>query len=364
MAPDDVNITLYIIICCWVLFFSISLCKTPGTSYIHTAPAPITIPTGKAVVEKTDEGSALDIVLHPLVIINVSDHFTRAKVSGVSAAGAQDAGGSSSRQGPPPGPPRVIGALLGEQSGRRVEVFNSFELTYTLLDGVVVIDTVYLTNKLEQFKQVFKTYDLLGWYSTGTEPALRDLLTHKSLLELNEAPLYMMMDTSINPSHKDLPVTFYESEYHVVKGEPTMMFSKSEYKIETTESERISVDHIAKIGGAGGDASALSTHITGLHSAVKMLSSRLVVVRDFLVATKAGKVPKDHQILRAVASLANRLPALSTPQFQKDFLAEYNDAVLVAYLAHMTSTTNAMSELIDKFNVTHEKGARRRPAAF
>jgi COP9 signalosome complex subunit 6 len=50
--------------------------------------------------------------LHPLVLMNVSDHYTRYK--------AQCAAGEE--------PPRVLGCLLGMQAGNReVEICNSFE---------------------------------------------------------------------------------------------------------------------------------------------------------------------------------------------------------------------------------------------
>ena len=59
----------------------------------------------------TDEMAALGLTLHPLVVINISDHFTRARCQ---------TGGTGVL-------PRVFGILIGEQNGRRVEVANSFE---------------------------------------------------------------------------------------------------------------------------------------------------------------------------------------------------------------------------------------------
>ena len=90
-----------------------------------------TTPTAGAIIEK-EGGSALDIALHPLVLINISDHYTRAKYSTEEKN------------------PRVIGALFGVQSGRNVEVTNSFELVYNIIEGAVVIDTDYLKAKQEQ----------------------------------------------------------------------------------------------------------------------------------------------------------------------------------------------------------------------
>jgi hypothetical protein len=69
-------------------------------------------------------------------MINVSDHHTRVK------ANAQGSGA-------PPAP--VMGCLLGSQSGRAVDISNSFEIEYTTSPaGEVVINEAFLARKQEQ----------------------------------------------------------------------------------------------------------------------------------------------------------------------------------------------------------------------
>ena len=62
----------------------------------------------EAAAEATVAGS-LSYVLHPLVVINISDHHTRVCAQNQASE-------------------RIFGVLLGEQSGRRVEIANSFEI--------------------------------------------------------------------------------------------------------------------------------------------------------------------------------------------------------------------------------------------
>jgi COP9 signalosome complex subunit 6 len=93
----------------------------------------------KGSVVKEREGSGqLSISLHPLVIINTSDHWTRSKVQQHQEN------------------PRVIGALLGIQTGRQIEIFNSFELVFNVVDGAIVIDQTYLHKKQEQCKDTWR----------------------------------------------------------------------------------------------------------------------------------------------------------------------------------------------------------------
>jgi len=55
---------------------------------------------------------SLSISVHPLVVLNVSDHYTRSKVRQKEAS------------------VRSIGIILGRQDGRIVEFVNSIETRY------------------------------------------------------------------------------------------------------------------------------------------------------------------------------------------------------------------------------------------
>ena len=44
----------------------------------------------------------------------------------------------------------VLGALIGKQTGRHIEIMNSFELSYDELDGHIIINREYYTLKEEQ----------------------------------------------------------------------------------------------------------------------------------------------------------------------------------------------------------------------
>ena len=48
----------------------------------------------------------------------------------------------------------VLGALIGQQTGRKIEVMNSFELVADIVDGEIVINMDYYTLKEEQCKSI------------------------------------------------------------------------------------------------------------------------------------------------------------------------------------------------------------------
>lgn len=46
----------------------------------------------------------------------------------------------------------VIGALIGKQKSRNIEIMNSFELVFNVIGGDIVIDRDYYNTKEEQCK--------------------------------------------------------------------------------------------------------------------------------------------------------------------------------------------------------------------
>lgn len=275
------------------------------------------------------------VALHPLVILNISDHWIRMRC----------------QEGRPG---QVIGALIGRQEGRSIEVMNSFELLAHSVDGHVVIDKEYYYTKEEQFKQVFKELEFLGWYTTGGPPEPADINVHKQVCEIIESPLFL----KLNPmtKHTDLPVSIFESVIDIINGEATMLFAELPYTLATEEAERIGVDHVARMTATGsGENSTVAEHLIAQHSAIKMLHSRVRLILEYVRAAESGAVPFNHEILREACALCHCLPVLSTDKFKTDFYDQCNDVGLMAYLGTITKTCNTMNQFVNKFNVLYDR---------
>mmetsp|Transcript_21437 Transcript_21437/g.43834 ORF Transcript_21437/g.43834 Transcript_21437/m.43834 type:complete len:324 (+) Transcript_21437:42-1013(+) len=314
----------------------------------------LTAPPPAPVARRADDtaSSSLNMTLHPLVVINISDHFTRARAQSGGRPGA-----------------RVFGALLGEQIGRHVEIANSFEMKITVTaGGETRADPDYLRTRLEQYKKTFPKYDMLGWYSTGTEVEPGDLAMHQALCEVTESLLYMLLNPAqaLTPGNRDLPILIHESEVHVVDEQPTMRFVSVGYKIDSVESERIAVDHVAHIlpSGDSNSGSALTQHLGTQHTAITMLTERIDIIRNYLQAVADGTVAADHEVLREVKSLCAKLPAIDTPRYHDEFMQDYNNTLLVSYLGCITKGMGSINELIDKYNSAFDRGHSRRRGIF
>lgn len=293
----------------------------------------------------SDDAVGLSFKLHPLVLLNVSDHYTRMK--------AQQPDGAE--------PPRQLGCLLGLQDGRNVEICNTFEcVVNTDASGAQVIDKEYLAVKQAQYKQVFPKFEIVGWYSASSSFELRlpeDMVLHKSLLDINESPVYLTLGSVIPAGSKELPVKLHETVLRVVDGSPSLVFEEATYTVETVEAERIAVDNIADTSGQDDPdgVGRITHHLKGMHNAVKMLSGRIRALHGYVEKVRAGGLPYDHAVMRDVANLLRQLPALDSPAFRLDFNVEYNDTLLMAYLGTITKGTAAMNEYVDRVALVFDK---------
>lgn len=87
--------------------------------------------TGAPVLAHNTIVPSVTVSLHPLVILHLSEHWTRIR--------AQE----GQKQ-------QVIGALIGKQKGRNIEVMNAFELRFDTVDGDIIINQEYYATKEQQ----------------------------------------------------------------------------------------------------------------------------------------------------------------------------------------------------------------------
>ncbi|XP_071521892.1 COP9 signalosome complex subunit 6 [Panulirus ornatus] len=290
---------------------------------------------GESVMASAGTVGSVSVSLHPLVILNISEHWTRQR--------AQEGK-----------PVQVLGALIGKQTGRHVEIMNSFELSYDELDGHIIINREYYTLKEEQYKQVFSDMDLLGWYTTGDTPGPPDLLVHKQICDLLDSPIFLKLNPMAR--HTDLPVSIYESVLDLVNEAPTMLLVELQYTLATEEAERIGVDHVARMSSHDTQESSLvAENLQAQYSAIKMLASRVRLIAEYVRASQRGEVEFNHEILRQVNALAHRLPVLNSNKFRGEFYNQCNDVALMSYLGTITKCCNTMNRFINRFNLLHER---------
>ncbi|KAL8686935.1 MAG: hypothetical protein Q9218_006752 [Villophora microphyllina] len=205
--------------------------------------------------------SGLQIHLHPLVLLTVSDFITRHTLR--------------RQEGP------IVGALLGQHNGREMTLEHAFECQVVGGDqGTVLLHEDWFQTRLQQYKDVHKepALELVGWFTATppTGPETQHVPIHQQIIHnYNETAVLLAFHPSdalagAGPGGR-LPLTIYESIYegkqgagksgkeeadgdHAMdvdgqEGPLDLKFRELSYSIETGEAEMIGVDFVARGGG-------------------------------------------------------------------------------------------------------------------
>ena len=288
----------------------------------------------------TGKGS-VTLSLHPLVIMNIAEHYTRVRVQTTKTTS-------------------VYGALLGKIKGRHVELCNTFE--FKLADvstattrASVTIDMEFLTKKLELIKQVHPDLDFTGWYTVEGKDWNSSIMSsfYSQLASLNESPLLLRLDP-IGVSN-ELPIHAYET---IVDLGTKIDFIEISYTLITEEAERIGIDHVARYSVTDGtsDTSIVSDQIAIQYNAIRLLYQRMLVLLEYVRAIKQGQLERNDDLLREIASLCQRLPIINTDDnnnqtFREDFDIQQSDVALLALLACCTQEISTLNDYLSKCRV-------------
>ncbi len=192
--------------------------------------------------------SDLHINLHPLILLTISDYITRHTLR---------------RQSTP-----IVGALIGQQSGRSVSLEHAFECQTVENNGQILLHEAWFKDRLQQYKDVHlaPALELVGWFTTTpmTGPEGVHVPIHQQIVHTyNETAVLL----AFHPSSVlegaavggKLPLTIYESVYENGEGQGMeidgaeapleLKFRELPYSVETGEAEMISVDFVARGGG-------------------------------------------------------------------------------------------------------------------
>jgi len=211
----------------------------------------------------------------------------------------------------------------------------------------------YFVRKQAHYKNVFREHDVVGWY-TAPRIASHEA-NHASLVAKLGNPdlVSLVLDPSTSMDGDALPFS------------ASLAGSEIPVTVVSTPAEKIGIDHIARVVPQGESASKqLTSHLGGVHGSIEKLSEGIEIICEYLQGVKSGKIKKDQALLRQVQSLCNRLNVCKTEESPQALLTEYNDVLLVTYLASLSKTCNTSNEVVEKFNTAYEKQQRDRHRPF
>ncbi|GMT33131.1 hypothetical protein PFISCL1PPCAC_24428, partial [Pristionchus fissidentatus] len=272
--------------------------------------------------------------VHPLVLLNISEHWTRTK-------------GQTKKTD------NVFGGLMGVQNGRDIEVHNSFPVPVEERHGQLFIDEEHYKERVEQYKTVFPELDALGWYCTGVTEGLSKLdgPLHKEFAKHVEAPIVCRLITDSDMPTQKLPLVLYESclnepsNYTSLRGVDWLLVSE--------ESERIGVDHVTRNShaSAADNESEVSKQIRSTTSAAGMLKKRIHVLREYLNAVDQKILPGNPEILKEATKILEQLPLMESEDFEEHFQSEVNDVTCALLIPDMVKMCGALQHLVNSMSI-------------
>ncbi|KAI9897002.1 hypothetical protein N3K66_008024 [Trichothecium roseum] len=313
-------------------------------------PDPTTTADADADASIVTKGSSeLQIILHPLVLLTISDYITRHTLRG--------------QDGP------IIGALLGQQNGRTYTIEHAFDVHTVTEGGFVKVQEEYFKSRLDQMITVHKdrSLDLVGWYTLlpSVGPTASILRLHQTFFKINESALLLSFHPEEAVRHSvggKLPLTIYESVLEIddasakpgrdAGGEEEeegdkdkvmadsaddddvrLRFRELAYSVETHETEMISMNYVAS--GGGGSAAAAKEEKPP-HAFVSDQKGKRRIV-------ESGDAGEGGSSSAAAAAAA------------KDDEAQFADTALTRdeeeMLASLTTKANAIKMLQSRINV-------------
>ncbi|KAH6687755.1 COP9 signalosome complex subunit 6 [Plectosphaerella plurivora] len=359
------------------------------------------------------QSSELQAVIHPLVLLSISDYITRHTL----------------REQPGP----IVGGLLGQHNGREVTMEHAFDC-HIVMDAntpyMYRLNMGMVLERIEQLRLVHKdrNLDFVGWYTlipqSGPPPELVHLHT-EILNNINDSAILLGFHTDELSAHTvggKLPLTVYESSYEVddaarpdTEGDKKMLedgeetpealklrFREISSTVETGEAEMISMDFVARGGGnatavepprelkktqkgkgkgkAAQDAEEelilsaedeeLIAALTAKANATKMLHSRINLVSTYLARLPpafvsgqdpsaqpppgSGETTPSNVILRQIQALVGRLDLIEPSDidaFRREVVCEENDVQLVSLLNDIMQSVNDVRTLGRRFEI-------------
>ncbi|XP_059059265.1 26S proteasome non-ATPase regulatory subunit 7 [Achroia grisella] len=270
------------------------------------------------------------VVVHPLVLLSVVDHFNR-----MGKIGNQK---------------RVVGVLLGCWRAKGVlDVSNSFAVPFDEDDkdkSVWFLDHDYLENMYGMFKKVNAREKVVGWYHTGPKLHQNDVAINELIRRYCPNSVLVIIDAK--PKDLGLPTEAYQAveEVHDDGSPTTRTFEHVPSEIGAEEAEEVGVEHLLR-DIKDTTVGSLSQRITNQLLGLRGLHSQLNEIRDYLIQVGQGSLPMNHQIIYQLQDIFNLLPDIANDNFVDNLYIKTNDQSLVVYLAALVRSIIALHNLIN-----------------
>jgi 26S proteasome regulatory subunit N8 len=273
------------------------------------------------------------IVVHPLVLLSVVDHYNRVALQVTSK--------------------RVVGILLGETYKGRVDVSNSFAVPFEedpKDDSIWFLDHDYAESMFRMFAKVNAKEKIVGFYSTGPKLRSNDLAIDADFrtrycAHSASPPILCIID--VRPDSEGIPTQAYYSVEQIADEDKATKrtFRHVQSEVGAYEAEEVGVEHLLRDINDP-TVSTLASRVRQKMTGLRGLKGNLLEMHDYLANVAEGRLPVNHRIVDNLQEIVNLLPNLNVDELVRAFLVKSNDMNLVIYVSSLVRAIVALHNLL------------------
>lgn len=270
----------------------------------------------------------LDVVVHPIVLLSVVDHYNRV------------AKGTSKR---------VVGTLLGEVREDKLHVLSSFAVPFeeeTRDASVWFLDHNYHEQLAAMHKKVNAKELVVGWYSTGPKIKPADIQIHELFRKYLPEPIFIIME--VQPKENELPMeAYYAVQEKTFDSSFTRTFRSVPSTFGADEAEEVGTEHLLR-DLRNQSTSTLAQRVHEKCASQRALIRKLTEIKEYLEQVRLGRFPYNSAIVARLQDIFNELPEMQdSPEMAKHCCHETNDQYLAIYMGSMLRSILALHNLVN-----------------
>ena len=280
--------------------------------------------------KKSKDSFPENIVVHPIVLLSVVDHYYRLAKE-------------TNR--------RVVGALLGEYVEGKVDITNCYALPFEedpKDKKVWYVDHVYSEQMLEMFQKINSKEKIVGWYSSGPKIRPHDIEINEVFRKYCDKPVFVIIDVQEKKEALGIPAESYIMKEEVDQdGQLIKTFFKLNTTIEASLPEEIGIEFLLKDINDQNRVGSVSKIINDKEQSLQALIKKLTDIKNYLINVINGKIPLNPQIIYNIQEIFNLLPNFDSESLIKAMSIQTNNNYLVLYLSWLVKTVVALHKLIN-----------------
>lgn len=270
------------------------------------------------------------VVVHPLVLLSVVDHYRRSAMNTKK---------------------RVVGVLLGNWIGQTVNVTNSYAVPFEEDESVWFLDHNYHESMNDLSKKVNARERPVGWYHTGPKMKASDLEITEIFRKYctHMCPTLLIIDPLASEERIGLPFDAFASIDQLSEESSSgnqKVFVHLPSVVEAEEAEEIGVEHLLR-DVKDNAVTDLTTKITNKLDSLRALQQQISSIESYLQAVQAGTFPRNPSILYNLQEIFNLLPDVHSPEARKALTVANNDQSMMIFTGSVIRSIIALHELIN-----------------